>query len=292
MHSSTIDSYCVDYVRRNDRDRFICALFSKGDIRYYFLVLSAFNIEISNILYSNTETMSALVRIKWWRERIEMIYSNKLTNADKITKELEVVIKSTNIPEILFHEYLDGYEEAVCKDEYLNTEELEDNAVKTTVNLMKMILATAGIKDCDDDINKIIYHSGVAWSLMNNLRNEKYLNSKGKTLLPKELLKNAGIENVLSFKNNLALKGVVEYMVEVTQNHIDKIKTLVRNIPKEIISIALVSILAEFYLKRIRKRKFDITSKEVGTISPTMQIKLLFYYIRLKNPIYRKNKIA
>ncbi|WP_339046482.1 squalene/phytoene synthase family protein [Candidatus Mesenet endosymbiont of Agriotes lineatus] len=281
MHNSTIDSYCVDYVRQNDRDRFVCALFSKGDIRYYFLVLSAFNIEISNILYSSTEIMTALVLIKWWRERIKMIYNNKLTNADKITKELETVIKSTNIPETLFHQYLDGYEEAICRDEYLNTEELEDNAVKTTVHLMKMIFATADIKDRDDDLNQIIYHSGIAWNLMNNLRNERYLNSKGRTLLPKDLLKSAGIENAPSFKNNLALKEVVEHMVEVTQNHIDKVKMLIRNIPREIISIALMPILAEFYLKRICRRKFDIINKEVGTISPIMQIKLLLYKIKI-----------
>ncbi|WP_339048905.1 squalene/phytoene synthase family protein [Candidatus Mesenet endosymbiont of Phosphuga atrata] len=281
MHSSTIDSYCVDYVRQNDRDRFVCALFSKGDIRYYFLVLSAFNIEISNILYNSTEIMTALVRIKWWREKIEMIYSNKLTDADKITKELEVVIKSTNIPEALFHQYLDGYEEAVCKDEYLNIEELEDNAAKTTVNLMKMILTTADIKDCDSDLDQIIYHSGIAWSLMNNLRNERYLNSKGRTLLPRELLQSAGIENALPFKNNLALKGVVEHVVKVTQSHIDKVKMLIKSILKEIISIALMPILAEFYLKRICRRKFDIINKEVGTISPIMQIKLLLYKTKI-----------
>ncbi|GHM58348.1 MAG: hypothetical protein sL5_05090 [Candidatus Mesenet longicola] len=281
MYSSTIDSYCVDYVRQNDRDRFICALFSKGDVRYYFLVLSAFNIEISDILYSSTEVMTALVRIKWWREKIEMIYSNKLTDADKITKELEVVIKSTNIPEILFYQYLDGYEEAVCRDEYLNIEELEDNAAKTTVNLIKMILTTADIKDCDSDLGQTIYHSGIAWSLMNNLRNERCLNSRGRTFLPKELLQSAGIENVLSSKNNLALKGVVEHMVKVTQSHIDKVKMLIRNIPREIISIALMPILAEFYLKRICRRKFDIINKEVGTISPMMQIKLLLYKTKI-----------
>lgn len=280
MHSSFIDSYCVDYVRQNDRDHFICALFSKGNIRYYFLVLSAFNIEISNILYNSAEVMTALVRIRWWREKIEMVYSSKLANADKIAKELEVVIKSTSIPEVLFHEYLSGYEEAVCRDEYLNAEELKDNAVKTTVNLMKMIFATADIKDCNDDLKQIIYHSGVAWGLMNNLRNEKYLNSKSRTLLPKELLRNAGIESVFSFKNNLALKGVVEHITKVTQSHIEQVKKLIKSVPKEAISIALMPVLAEFYLKRICRRKFDIINKEVGTISPIMQMKLLLYYMK------------
>ncbi len=283
MHN-TVDSYCVDYVRQNDRDHFILALFINGNVRYYFLVLSAFNIEINNILYNSTEAMTALIRIKWWREKIEMIYGNKLVNTDKITRELEVVIKSTNIPQTLFHEYLDGYEEAVYKNHYLNIEELEENAARTTVNFMKMIYAVTNTKNCSDDFDQIIYHSGVAWGLMNNLRNEKYLSSKGKTLLPTELLEKAGIKkhNILSFRSSLALKEIVECMVKTIQNHIDQINKLLaltKNIPKEVISIILTSTLAELYLKRIKSRKFDIISKEVGIISPIMQLKLLLCYI-------------
>lgn len=240
-----MQSIVSDYVRQHDRDHFICSLFVPQSIRRNYLALYAFNIEINNIIYDCGETMTALVRLQWWRERISMIYRNKVVNDNQVILELANVIYSAAIPEFLINDYLDGYEQMAYQTFYRNTPNLEKIAAQTTVTLIK-ILFTTTIQNYSND--QLAYHCGVAWHLMNSLRN---------TATEQETMVS---------------------IVERAEYHINQVKKLVKTAPKEIAKITLQTRLADLYLKRIRNKKSDVISEKIGVISPIMQIKMLFYY--------------
>lgn len=240
-----MQSVISDYVRRRDRDHFICSLFIAQPVRRYYLALYAFNIEINNIIYDCNEVMTALVRLEWWREKITMIYHNKIVNDNKILSELANVIYSAAIPKFLINEYLNGYERIIHQTSYKSTLDLEKIAVKTTVNLMKMLFITT-TKDYSNDL--LAYHCGVAWHLMNSIRNGTIENSN---------------------------RDMVTSVVERAEYHINQVKILNKTAPKKIIKITLQARLAELYLKRFRSKKFS------GRIGPVMQIRMLLHYFTL-----------
>lgn len=246
-----MQSIISGYVRQHDRDHFICSLFVSRSVRRNYLALYAFNIEINNIIYDCSETMTALVRLQWWRERISMIYCNKIVNDNQVILELANVIYSAAIPEFLINDYLDGYEQMVYQPLYRNTPNLEKIAAQTTVTLIK-ILFTATIQNYSND--QLAYHCGVAWHLMNSLRNTATERLDEETMVS---------------------------IIERAEYHINQVKKLIKTAPKEIVKITLQTRLAGLYLKRIRNKKSDVISEKIGMISPIMQINMLFYYFSI-----------
>lgn len=243
-----------DYVRQYDRDHFICSLFVSKSLRTSYLTLYALNIEVNNIVYNFREAITALVRLRWWREKINSIYHNKIVNDNQIISELKSIIHFSSIPESLFNDYFDGYEQMICHTSYKSSFELEKIAAETTVNLIKILFAISVKNYCNDEL---AYHCGVSWHLINNLRNIK-----------KIPIKNLSKETIVS-------------IFERAKYHISQVEKFIKTVPKRIISIVLQVKLAKLYLKRIFNKNFDITNKEIFYISPTMQIKMLFYYLIL-----------
>ncbi|OEY86750.1 hypothetical protein BIY23_01795 [Wolbachia pipientis] len=207
-----MQSEVFEHVRQYDRDHFVCSLFISKSIRHYYLTLYAFNIEINNIIYNYSEAMVALVRLKWWREKIDMIYSNKIVNNNGIISELANLIHITALPKSLIDRYLDGYEQMVCHCTGRNVEKF---AEQTTVNLIKMLFTIVNYRN-----DQLAYHCGSAWHLMTSLRNAKEISKLDK-----------------------------EEIIEKSVYHVKQTEELIKTAPREIVKIALQVKLADLYLK-------------------------------------------
>ena len=71
--SSTRLSYCADQVRRQDRERYLTALFAPAGRREDLFALYAFNLEVAKTAEVVSEAMVGRIRLQWWREAIEEI---------------------------------------------------------------------------------------------------------------------------------------------------------------------------------------------------------------------------
>lgn len=228
-------SIISDYVRQYDRDHFICSLFVSKSFRNSYLALYGLNIEINNIIYDCSEAMIALIRLAWWRERmIDGSTSNKLIS------ELINTIHSSRVPKTLINSYLKGYELMINQTPHKNVDDLEKIGEHTTVNLIKMLFTTA-VKGYYNDT--LAYHCGLAWHLMNSLRNTIHQQQTKITT------------------------------IERAQYHIDQVEKIVKKVPKEIARITLQTKLAKLHLKHIQN------NDSCREISPIMQIRMLLYSI-------------
>ncbi len=207
-----------EYVRQYDRDHFVCSLFVPKNIRNHYLTLYAFNIEINNIIHHYSEAMVALIRLRWWREKIDMIYDDKvLSYNNKIISELANLIRTVTLPRSLIYDYLDGYEQMICQNVCSNVEEF---TAQTTVNLIKMLFFIVNYHD-----DQLAYHCGSAWHLMTSLRNTKEVSQID-----------------------------TEQIIKKSKYHIKQTEKIIKRAPRKIVKIALQAKLADLYLKR---QKFD-----------------------------------
>ena len=71
-------SYCADYVRRNDKDRFLCSLFAIPTAREALFTLYAFNQEVSKTREMVSDTMLGHIRLQWWRDTLTEISQGKI----------------------------------------------------------------------------------------------------------------------------------------------------------------------------------------------------------------------
>ena len=70
-------SYCAEHVRRFDNDRFICSLFAPPEQREAMFAACAFSIEVARIREIVTEPTLMQIRLQWWREAVDDIYSKQ-----------------------------------------------------------------------------------------------------------------------------------------------------------------------------------------------------------------------
>ncbi|WP_238121905.1 MULTISPECIES: phytoene/squalene synthase family protein [unclassified Xanthobacter] len=64
-------AHCMDLVRRQDRDRFLAALFAPAALRQHLMALYAFNYDVARVREVVREPLPGEVRLAWWREVIE-----------------------------------------------------------------------------------------------------------------------------------------------------------------------------------------------------------------------------
>src|SRR5262249_59311777 len=68
-------AYCLDQVRRFDRDRYLTALFAAAPARADLMALYAFNLEVAKTREVVREPMMGLMRLQWWRDALAEIYA-------------------------------------------------------------------------------------------------------------------------------------------------------------------------------------------------------------------------
>jgi phytoene synthase len=75
--ADTHDAYVTDLVRREDRGRFVTALFAPEQARPRLLAIYAFNAELDRVSRTVSEPMLGQMRLQWWRDLITGVGEGK-----------------------------------------------------------------------------------------------------------------------------------------------------------------------------------------------------------------------
>ena len=102
-------AYCLDQVRRFDRDRYLAALFAPAEPRADLFALYAFNLELAKIREVVREPMMGLIRLQWWRDCIGEIYGGK-GRRHQVAQPLAQAVARHRLPRHLFERLIDARE--------------------------------------------------------------------------------------------------------------------------------------------------------------------------------------
>ena len=101
-------SACGEIVRTGDPDRFRTALFARPEAREHLFALYAFNLEIAKIAPMVSEPMLGEIRLQWWREALDQIYSDGPVRAHEVTTPLAEAARSMSLPRLPFDALIDA----------------------------------------------------------------------------------------------------------------------------------------------------------------------------------------
>ena len=87
-------SYPASLVRQHDHDRFLCSLFAPSEKREGLFALYAVNSEIARTREIVSEPMLGLIRLQWWREAIDSVYSDT-PREHEVVKALHTLVQHT-----------------------------------------------------------------------------------------------------------------------------------------------------------------------------------------------------
>ncbi len=102
-------AYCLEQVRRFDRDRYLAALFARSGPRADLLALYAFNLELAKIRELVREPMMGLIRLQWWRDCIAEIYAGNVRR-HQVAQPLAAAVARHGLPRESFDRLIDARE--------------------------------------------------------------------------------------------------------------------------------------------------------------------------------------
>lgn len=97
------------YVRLHDYEAYIAALLTKDPVsQRYAMSVFAFKCELEHIHHIAREPMAGLIRLAWWRERLDDIYRSGLTQKQPTLEALNIFVQDRHPPQELFAALLDA----------------------------------------------------------------------------------------------------------------------------------------------------------------------------------------
>ncbi len=248
-------SYCAGLVRTGDHDRFLSALFAAEPARENLFVLYAFNLEIARIQDMVSEPLLGEIRLQWWREGIEAIYTGQSVRAHPVLQALETSITQCALQREPFDILIDAHAKDFAAEPPASLQELEGYADATCTGLMRLALEIMGVGAPDE----VIRHAGLAWALTGVLRSVGFQASKQRIFLPDDLLQAEGLtrERVFSCRMCPELRQVMLTLSGRAQLHLNAMRRALPAPSRQSMPALLPVTLASPYLQQIQHPDYD-----------------------------------
>jgi phytoene synthase len=249
----------ADQVRRDDHDRYLCALFAPAHLREDLFALYAFNAEVAKVRESVTEQLIGRMKLQWWRDLIAAIYEGgSVPKGNPVVEALAAVVERHALAREDFDVLLETRERDVGDDDFADVADLESYADGTSARLTSLALQILGVKD--DATRTAGRHVGIAWALTGLMRAVLFHARANRVPLPQDLLAEAALtaHDVQERRNAARLAAVIEQIVRTARAHLDKARSFQGQVDRRALAALLPATLANSYLSGLERRKYDV----------------------------------
>ncbi|XP_011209942.2 NADH dehydrogenase (ubiquinone) complex I, assembly factor 6 homolog [Bactrocera dorsalis] len=255
--------YCVNLVEKNDYENYLCTLLLNGDHRRHAFALRAFNVEVANCGAKVSEEHIIKLKLKFWYDSIDKCFSKEGSYvADHpVLRELKNTVDSNKLSKIYLKRLVTARDRPLNQP-FLSVKQLEEYADQVFSSLFHLLVELNGIKDVQ--VDHAVSHLGKAQGIATLLRAIPYKGRNQALNIPQELLIKHGVSQERIVRDKVDDKGVEECIFEVASvahQHLEKARSLMDKVPKEVRKFFLPSIAVERYLERLRKSKFRLTDQ-------------------------------
>ena len=250
-------------VRRYDRDRFVTALFASPERREDLFTLYAFNTEIARIRETVSEPMLGQIRLQWWRDTLDCLCRGDATH-HPLADELSGLIRRQSLPRPLFDRLIEARELDMQDQPPESLAHLKLYVEDSSAGLTELAALVLGGEDAATQ--EAARHVGQAWGLVGLLRAHPFAIKARRLYLPvKE--KGLDVEDVLAGEASPGLIELSEQIARTAAHHLAEARKLRRQVSRAAIPALLPAKLADFYLVRLKKARFDPTNKEWSAVN-------------------------
>lgn len=256
MNLQEISTYCADYIRREDKDRYTLSLFAPPEHRGALWALFAFNAEIAKTRDVVTETSLGLMRLLWWREGLQEIYQGTCRD-HPVLLGLKEAIERYDLPLKLFEDMTYGREF-----------DLEDVAPGTIDGLFNYcdFTHTPLLKLCDQIIGmeeeSSLKNLAIRHSIAGILRSFVAHAHQHRCYLPQDAMEEVELSEtqIYELKNLMGIEKIVQKIIEKLPD--------APNFDAKFFKA--YNGLASIYLKQIERLEYDLLDYRL-TLPPILK---------------------
>jgi phytoene synthase len=226
--------YAAQYLRDNDRDRYLATLVLPPEKRAAVTALYAFNADIASVRERAKQPAAGEIRLQWWTDALigeghGNVRQNPLADA------LLSVVAEYGLPAPPFTRMITARRFDLYQDPMPDLSTFEGYAGETVSALYQlgaMILNGGSPVETGDAAG----HLGVGHALVGHLRAFGYNASQGRIFLPWEVFAICGVkeEDVLAGQTSGGLSVALTKLADVAAEHLRKADAAVRALPREL----------------------------------------------------------
>lgn len=166
-------------VRRVDEDRWLASRFARPIVRERLVTFYALQYEIARTAETVTQEGLGHIRLQWWRDAVEEIYSGVAVRAHPVLEAYAALAREDELP----REPLDQMIDARAKDfepaPFADWAALDAYVDATAGNTLRLAMAI-----CGGVAEPLVTQGGRAWGYAGLMRAHDFWAARGRRLLP------------------------------------------------------------------------------------------------------------
>jgi len=284
------EAYCLDALRRGDRDRYLILLFAPRRDRAVLAALYAFNLECAlGVMAGGEQPLLGQMRLQWWRDGLEAAALNSGGEATHPVLSL-LAGRRDLLPGLL--DILAARERDLTDPPFANLAEVIVQAQATGGALAALANRAVKYEALNSEVVgdghlDAARAAGTAYALAGMLRAIPFQapgrGSQGRLCLPDDMLAGQGLtaDDIWSGQQRAAVTECVGQIAAVAAREVDKLTDLGR--AGGSLSPLLHGSLARAYLRRLAKAGNDPFAPDLG-LNPLARPLMLCWRALLRRP--------
>ena len=239
-------AYCLEQVRRFDRERYLCLLFAPEPARSRLLALYAFNLEVAKIRETVSEALLGQIRLQWWRDVLACGGHGDVA-AHPVGAALREVVVRYRLPLPMLVALIDAHTFDLYEEPMASVADLQLYAAQTSAAVIEF--AARVLNDGKiAGIDQLAQHAGLAMTIAGILRALPMHAARRQLCVPGDILRLHGVapEDVFARKATEPIRAALADMRERAAHQLAEARALLAAVPETVAPALLPTALVPF----------------------------------------------
>ncbi|MGE0846651.1 MAG: phytoene/squalene synthase family protein [Flavobacteriaceae bacterium] len=213
-------------LRESDRDRYLAAILAPPAIQGHLSALYAFHNEIARIGDLVSDVLPGEIRLQWWRDAIAGSGHGDV-RANPLAAALLDAIAAGAMHGPDLQRLIDARADDLYGEAFADMAALETRLRRLSGGLFRIALGVAAQGgSLRDDAYALADEAGIAEGIVGTLRNIGFDASKGRVLLPADLMARHGVDpaRLLSGETGAGFPALVGAMLDVAESRLSALR--------------------------------------------------------------------
>jgi phytoene/squalene synthetase len=266
---------CREMAHANERDRWLGTQLAPAHLRGHLAALLAYYGEVARTRAVVSEPMLGQIRLQWWREAVEKAATGT-PRAHPVAEALVPLLATGRVTVEALTALADAREADLDDDGFARRDDFFAYLDATSGALNLLMLDVLG-EGRDAAAREAARRIGRAYGLIGHLRAAAVIASRGRVVLPRDLLQKHGTSpaDLLSGQPGPALRDAARELGFMAAGELAGARALAQDIRRAALPVLVLARFCDAYLARLQRAEWDVFAAGIEPLPVTIPLLLI-----------------